>query len=67
MKKSKTSKVVREPTDTERLDALSKMIGFVCSTSEGQPAYRIMGHSTWHPTLRAAIDELLTTTPRGNK
>lgn len=68
MTRKKTLKVVREPTDTERLDVLSKMYGFVCGTFEGEPSYRIMGRSAWHPTLRCAIDELFTTTtPESSK
>jgi hypothetical protein len=54
--------VARAPTETERLDVLSKMPGFVCSTCDGLPAYRIMGRMTWHPTLRDAIDEIISPT-----
>lgn len=68
MSRKKALKVVREPTDTERLDLLSKMTGFVCGTFEGEPSYRIMSRSAWHPTLRGAIDELFSTiTPKGTK
>jgi hypothetical protein len=62
MKRKKASAVARVPTDTERLDALGKTSGFVCGSFEGAPSYRILGRSAWHPTLRCAIDELLTTT-----
>lgn len=51
--------VKAEPTDTERLDRLGKTDGFLVGSCEGKPAYRIIARGTWHPSLRAAIDELI--------
>lgn len=48
-----------QPTDTARLDRLGEMAGYMRGTSEGEPAYRVMSRSSWHPTLRAAIDEVM--------
>ena len=48
-----------QPTDTERLDRLADMGGFVRGTAEGALSYRIMMHNTWHPTLRIAIDDAI--------
>lgn len=52
--------------DTERLDHLSKMGGFVAGMSDGAPAYRILTLNTWHSTLLAAIDEVVIDTSKKN-
>lgn len=46
--------------DGARLDKLSAAGGFVHGLSAGAPAFRIFSSDAWHPTLRAAIDELKT-------
>lgn len=52
--------------DTLRLDCISQMGGFVAGMSNGAMAYRILTRNTWHPTLRAAIDEVVTETTKKN-
>lgn len=52
--------------DTERLDCLSEMAGFVGGMADGAMAYRILMRNRWHPTLRAAIDEVITETTKKN-
>jgi len=46
--------------DTLRLNMLEHAGGFVRGTDCGKAAFRILGHDTWHPTLRGAIDALAT-------
>ncbi|WP_426106309.1 hypothetical protein [Massilia sp. TSP1-1-2] len=43
--------------DTVRLDALTEAAGFMRGTSVGAVAFRVLGHDSWHPDLRAAIDD----------
>lgn len=52
--------------DTERLDCVGEMGGFVAGMSNGEMAYRILTRNTWHPTLRAAIDEVITESIKKN-
>lgn len=44
--------------DTLRLNMLEQVSGFVRGTDCGRPAFRILGHDTWHPSLREAIDHM---------
>lgn len=44
-------------TDTARINALADAAGFVRGTADGAPAFRVLGNDSWHPDLRAAIDD----------
>lgn len=47
--------VVARTNDSALLDYLETRGGFVAGMDDGVASVRLLGTSTWHPTLRAAI------------
>lgn len=44
--------------DGARLDQLERAGGFFKGQASGEPAFRIVGTHSWHPSLRVAVDRL---------